>query len=247
LGKEGAVGYFPTLMRPFYPVKIVKFDVEKETPIRDKNGFCTECDWSQPGELIGRIDPTDPSRDFVGYTDKKATEKKILRDVFVKGDSWFRSGDLLRMEKDGFVYFVDRIGDTFRWKGENVSTSEVAEVISCCPGVIEVNVYGVTVPNKDGRAGMASLVVSPEFSLEFLYQHVRKNLANFASPLFLRIQPQIEITATFKHRKVELVQQGFNPLIVKDPVYFRDDSLGKFVVLDQPLYQKICNNQISRL
>jgi fatty-acyl-CoA synthase len=245
--KEGAVGYASPLLRKFIPVRLVKFDVENEVPIRDKNGFCIDCSPDEPGELIGKIIPGDPTREFKGYTDKKATEKKILRDVFEKGDLWFRTGDLLRWDSEGNVFFVDRIGDTFRWKGENVATSEVAQVLSQVKGIEEVNVYGVQIPFKDGRAGMASLVTNAEFSLDELYNHCNANLPKFASPVFIRLSEKIEITGTFKHRKVEFVKEGFDMTKIKDPIYFRDDALGKFVPLTDDLYKKLLNNQVSKL
>lgn len=128
LSKVGACGYVPPIAFYINPCRIIKFDIEKEEPIRDKNGFCIECDWDEPGQLIGKINqhPKATEGNFTGYTDKKATEKKILRDVFKKGDMWFASGDILKFSRDGFLYFIDRIGDTFRWKGQNVSTLEVA-------------------------------------------------------------------------------------------------------------------------
>jgi fatty-acyl-CoA synthase len=234
-------------MRKILPVQIVKFDVDTELPIRDKNGFCIECAPNEPGELIGKIVAGDPTREFAGYTDPSATKKKILNDVFVKGDSWFRTGDLLRWDEEGFIFFVDRIGDTFRWKGENVATSEVAQVISQIPGVLEANVYGVAIPHKDGRAGMASLVVTSEFSLEALFEQCKKDLPKFAAPVFVRLSKEMEITGTFKHRKVELVKEGFDPSTIPDPIYFRDDGVGKYVPLDKELYQKFLNNQMAKL
>eukprot|EP01103_Thecamoeba_quadrilineata_P007325 TRINITY_DN1719_c0_g1_i1.p1 TRINITY_DN1719_c0_g1~~TRINITY_DN1719_c0_g1_i1.p1 ORF type:complete len:632 (+),score=105.20 TRINITY_DN1719_c0_g1_i1:40-1935(+) len=247
-GKEGAVGWVSPLVKFLHPARLVKFDQETETPVRAKNGFCIECKPNEAGELLGCIEQGDPSREFSGYTDPKATEKKILRNVFVKGDSYFRTGDLLRYDQEGYWYFVDRIGDTFRWKGENVATSEVAQVISGVAGVKDANVYGVAIPNKDGRAGMASLNIDPaQFSLDALYAHCSKNLPKYATPVFVRLQEEMEITSTFKHRKVELVKEGYDPELIKDPIYFREDAEGKFVRLDKPLFDKINNNQVSRL
>jgi len=126
--KIGACGYVPPIVFYLNPCRIIKFDVEKEQPIRNKDGLCMECDWDEAGELIGRINqhPKAVEGNFSGYTDEKATKKKILRDVFKKGDMWFASGDLLKFSRDGYLYFVDRIGDTYRWKGQNVATLEVA-------------------------------------------------------------------------------------------------------------------------
>lgn len=190
------------------------------------------------------INEKDPTREFKGYTDQAATEKKIIRDVFTKGDKWFRSGDLLRKDKEGFVYFVDRIGDTFRWKGENVATSEVSEILSEVPGVKDVNVYGVTIPGKDGRAGMAA-IVSENLDFKKLYEIASKELPLYAIPLFIRLTKEIEITSTLKHRKVELVKEGFSPQVVKEPLYFRDDKLQTYIPLDQNLYEQIINDSIK--
>jgi hypothetical protein len=148
----------PGYLRKKFNIRIVKFDVETETPVRGANGCCIEAGPGEIGECIGHI-ASDARSNFTGYADKAATEKKILHDVFEKGDAWFRTGDLMRSDGDGYLYFVDRIGDTFRWKGENVATSEVSERLSAVAGVKEVNVYGVPVGELDGKAGMASLVV----------------------------------------------------------------------------------------
>ena len=235
--RVGAVGRVPPLLKSKFPVELIRFDVETETHPRDASDRCIVCGPGEPGEAIGRIstDPTDPLGQFEGYTDASASDKKILRNVFAKGDAWYRTGDLLSRDREGYYYFVDRIGDTFRWKGENVATSEVAEVLSVCPGVLEANVYGVKLPGADGRAGMAAVVAAPELSLEDLFGHVSRQLAAYARPLFLRVRPEIETTGTFKHRKVDLVKEGFDPKQIADPLYFRDDARGRFVPLDQRL------------
>ncbi len=240
-GKPGAVGRIPWYLERFMSIKLIRFDVEAEAPVRSADGFCVECLPGEAGEAIGRIpsDPSAPIGRFEGYTSKEATEKKILRDVFERGDAWFRSGDLLRRDAEGYFYFVDRIGDTFRWKGENVATSEVSEVISAVPGVTEANVYGVHVPGADGRAGMAALVVGDGFDLDALYAHLEKALPVYARPLFLRLRPELEITGTFKHRKVDLVRDGFDPETVKEPIYFADPEQRSFVPLDDELFTRI--------
>eukprot|EP01100_Stratorugosa_tubuloviscum_P007981 TRINITY_DN32_c3_g1_i1.p1 TRINITY_DN32_c3_g1~~TRINITY_DN32_c3_g1_i1.p1 ORF type:complete len:651 (+),score=321.74 TRINITY_DN32_c3_g1_i1:78-2030(+) len=242
--KVGAIGFISPLIKPSYPLKIVKFDIENEVPIRDEKGFCIECAADEVGELLGKIDDSDPTRQFDGYTDKSATNKKIMSDAFVKGDRYFRSGDLVRCDKQGFYFFVDRIGDTFRWKGENVSTNEVAEVISKIPGVKEVNVYGVSVQGQDGRAGMACIVVAHDFDIDLFYTKI-KELPSYAAPLFIRLRQEIDITGTFKHKKTELVKEGFNPALVQDPLYYRNDALKKYVPIDDALYESINNNKLS--
>jgi len=161
---------------------------------------------------LGEIVETDPLRGFAGYHgDKKATNKKVANDVFIKGDSYFRTGDLLRCDSNGYWHFVDRIGDTFRWKGENVSTTEVAEAVSTFPGIEEVNVYGVEVPQQDGRACCAAMIAADNTDWAGLYAHVSKNLPSYAVPLFIRKLPKIDVTGTFKHQKVELRNQGIVP------------------------------------
>jgi fatty-acyl-CoA synthase len=247
VNERGAIGFVPPLGRWLQPYAILRYDVEKDELVRGPNGFCIPCKDDEPGELVALINDTDTSRDFGGYTDPIASEKKIARDVFVKGDRYFRSGDLVKRNKRGYFYFVDRIGDTFRWKGENVSTSEVEEVLNRVPGVKESCVYGVKVPGCEGRAGMALLVLSDNvpFNLDTLYERVMKELPPYAAPLFLRVSPQIEMTNTFKYKKVNLAKESFDPNIVKDQLYFRDDGLKKFVPLDSTLFQKICTQNLS--
>ncbi|RIK90028.1 MAG: hypothetical protein DCC71_25725 [Proteobacteria bacterium] len=202
-GKVGAVGRLPGWLKSRMPTRLVRFDVESESHVRGPDGFCVECAPGEVGEAIGRIpdDPKSPIGRFEGYTGAAETEKKILRDVFEQGDAWFRTGDLLRQDADGDLYFVDRIGDTFRWKGENVATTEVAECLAVFPGVAEANVYGVEVPGCEGRAGMAAIVADDALDLDALYAHLQDQLPRYAQPLFLRRVPAIEVTGTFKHRK----------------------------------------------
>ncbi|RYF89433.1 MAG: long-chain-acyl-CoA synthetase, partial [Caulobacteraceae bacterium] len=141
-GTVGAIGRIPKWLKKRVNARIVQFDLDTEQPIRGPNGLCVECGPGQVGECIGKIDASDARTNFTGYADKAATEKKVLHDVFEKGDAWFRTGDLMRKDEEGYIFFVDRIGDTFRWKGENVSTAEVAEQLAQAPGVLEANVYG---------------------------------------------------------------------------------------------------------
>src|SRR5262249_28149432 len=157
------------------------------------------------------------------------------------GDSFFRTGDLLKQDAKGYFYFIDRIGDTFRWKGENVSTQEVAEALASFPGVDMVNVYGVSVPGSDGRAGMAALIVSgpEEFDPRAFYAHAVTALPAYAVPVFVRLQREAEMTGTFKLRKVELQQEAYDPAKVSDPLYLRDDGARAYVALGADVYQRI--------
>ncbi len=221
-GRPGAIGRVPSFLAHRFPAAIVKFDLERGEPLRDADGRCLRCAPDEVGEAIGRIEDAAPGARFDGYTDAQASEKKVLRGVFGPGDAWFRTGDLMRKDAQGFFHFVDRIGDTFRWKGENVSTTEVAEAIARCPGVRDVTVYGVAIPGADGRAGMAALVVSDGFELAALRPRIEASLPPYARPVFLRIRTELDTTATFKHRKDELMREGYDPGATKDAIYCND-------------------------
>ena len=242
-GKSGAIGRIPKYIEKILNVHIIKFDIEKEEPIRDENGFCIPCDIDEVGEAIGKIAI---EGSFEGYVDKKATKKKILTDVFEKGDQYFRSGDLLSKDDLGYIYFADRIGDTFRWKGENVATSEVAEAFAEFDGILEANVYGVSIPGSDGKAGMVALSTNKDIDLDKLYQKLSSSLPAYAQPLIIRIKNEIEITGTFKHRKVELVKEGYDPKNISEPLYFCDHQSKKYIPLDNDLFGSI-NNQEMKL
>jgi fatty-acyl-CoA synthase len=236
-GKPGAVGRIPKYLRKRFNVKLVKFDVETEQPERNAQGLCIECRPGEVGEALGAMGD-DPRSNFAGYADKAATEKKVLRGAFAAGDAWFRTGDLMRQDEEGYFYFVDRIGDTFRWKGENVSTGEVSERLAEIPGVKEVTVYGVHVPGADGRAGMASLVTGPEFDLAAFQTQSEATLPAYAQPLFIRLQPEIETTGTFKYRKMDLVNEGFDPARIQEPLYFKAPGEG-YLPLDAAMQARI--------
>jgi fatty-acyl-CoA synthase len=245
-GKSGAIGRLPWFIESRFPTALVRFDVEKEQPMRGDDGFCMVCAPDEAGEAIGKIvnDPEKPSGRFEGYARKEESEKKILRDVFKKGDAWFRTGDLMRKDRNGYFYFVDRIGDTFRWKGENVSTTEVAEAINRYPGVTDTNVYGVHIPGHEGRAGMAAIVCESECDLGRLHRHLQTMLPDYARPLFLRIRKNIDMTTTFKQKKIDLVKQGFDPALIMDPLYFNDARSDRFVPLDAAIYERIQTGQL---
>ena len=245
-GKQGAVGRVPWFVAHRFPIAIVKFDVERQQPVRDARGYCVRCEPNEPGEVIGRIvnDPSRPGNRFEGYAAASQNESKVLQNVFKTGDAWFRTGDLMRKDKRGYFYFVDRVGDTFRWKGENVSTSEVADAINTFPGVADATVYGVTVFQHDGRAGMAAIVCDGQCDLGALHAHLAANLPEYARPLFIRIQRQLDVTGTFKQKKGDLVREGFNPLATLDPIYFNDAEAKTFVPLDPALHLRIEKGEV---
>jgi fatty-acyl-CoA synthase len=243
-GKVGAVGRVPRYMRGIITDRIVRFDIEHEMPVRGADGLCQECAPNEIGEAVGKI-VDEPGKTFDGYTQAGDTAKKILHDVFEKGDAWFRTGDLMRQDEQGYFYFVDRIGDTFRWKGENVATSEVSEALGVVAGVKEANVYGVAVPGMDGRAGMAALVAGPEFDAATLATALASNLPAYARPVFLRLMPEMEITGTFKQRKVDLVKEGFDPSAIAEPLYWLDPASQRYERLDAARFADIASGRVK--
>jgi acyl-CoA synthetase (AMP-forming)/AMP-acid ligase II len=235
IGRNGAIGDI-VFGRS---TAIVDVDHETQEPWRDpKTGLCKKVPRGDPGELLFAIDAKDPTANFQGYFgNKKATEGKIIRDVVKKGDAYFRTGDMIRWDRDGRWFFSDRLGDTFRWKSENVSTGEVSEVLGVHPEVHEANVYGVALPNHDGRAGCAAIVFKQQISsdqasnsaiepsgevLASLATHALKNLPRFAAPLFLRVTTQMQSTGNNKQQKHVLRTEGVDPARVskKDLIYW---------------------------
>lgn len=236
--KIGAVGRVP--FKEMSNIRLVRFDVEADDHIRDENGFLIECEPDQPGEVVARILalPDSAAGRFEGYTDAEATEAKILRNVFEEGDAYFCSGDLMKRDADDYFYFLDRIGDTFRWKSENVSTMEVAEELSGFDGIAFCNCYGVRVPGTEGRAGMVALGLKDGASFDAVgfYKFAKERLAHYAVPLFVRIAEELDMTSTLKMRKVDFQRQGYDPAAMDDPLYVIDDAAGAYVPLnDQAL------------
>ncbi|ESQ83916.1 acyl-CoA synthetase [Asticcacaulis sp. AC466] len=217
-GHSGAIARVPKILKKSFNVRLVRFDVESELPDRRPDGLCYECKPGEIGEAIGMI-AHDARHAYSGYADKAASQKKVLNDVFKKGDQWFRTGDLMRQDKAGYLYFVDRIGDTFRWKGENVSTSEVAEYSASAPGVEEAIIYGVPVPNHDGKAGMAAIVARDGFDLKTFKNHVDAKLPSWARPKFVRMLQEVETTGTFKYKKMDLIKVGYDIAQTRDPIF----------------------------
>jgi fatty-acyl-CoA synthase len=245
-GETGAIGRIPPFLAHRSPVILVRLDAETEEPLRDERGLCLQCAPNEAGEAIGPLlsGARHVSSRFEGYTDNEASEKKVLRNVVRTGDMWFRTGDLIKKDERGFFYFVDRIGDTFRWKGENVAASEVSEAICSLPGVKQANVYGVTIPGAEGRAGMAAVVLDGELNLSAFRAGLISRLPGYACPLFLRIRNEMELTTTFKYTRTDLVRQGYNPAAVEDVIYFNHPEREAFVPLDKALYERIENSRI---
>ena len=242
-GKIGSIGRVPPYVAVRDPIALVRFDYGSQVPARGPDGFCVRCADGEIGEALGRIGK-EPGARFEGYSEEVETERKTLRDVFEPGDAWMRTGDLMRRDADGFYTFVDRIGDTFRWKGENVSTSEIEAVLRACPGVEEAVVYGVVVPGADGRAGMALLKIDRQFDLHALPGRL-EILPRYARPLFLRLALKIEITETFKAKRRAYVDEGFDPERIEDPLYVFDGQRQAFILLDTERYAAIGNRTMS--
>jgi fatty-acyl-CoA synthase len=244
-GKPGAIGRIPPLLAHRFPAAIVGVDAELGAPVRGEDGLCVACARGEAGEAIGRIGMADDGGGrFEGYTSAAETEKKILRDVFAKGDAWFRTGDLMILDEGGYFHFVDRIGDTFRWKGENVATSEVNEAVVSCPGVVEATTYGVEVKGADGRAGMVAIVTDDRFDLGKLGDHLARRLPAYACPAFVRLCAVLDSTETFKQKKQDLVRAGFDPNRITDPLFYRDPKSGDFLPLDAAGYARISDGTI---
>ena len=212
-------------------LRLVRYDSATDTYPRDAEGHYLLCLPGEVGEAIGMIFEEATATRFEGYTSKEATSKKILRNVFREGDTWWRSGDLLRYDEDGYFWFVDRIGDTFRWKSENVSTSEVAGALAEYTAAELVTVYGVKVPGHDGRCGMAALVLRPgyDFDPRAFFQLTEEHLPRYAVPQFVRLCPLADMTSTYKLRKVDLQAQGYDPIRCSDPLYVRNDKEQTYV------------------
>ncbi|XP_041753273.2 long-chain fatty acid transport protein 6 [Coregonus clupeaformis] len=239
IGKIGAVGRSNFFYKLLFKYDLVRYDMVRDEPVRNKQGFCQHVNKGETGLLLSKVSASSP---FFGYAgSKQLTEKKLMRNVFVKGDAYFNTGDLMAEDAEDFICFKDRVGDTFRWKGENVATTEVTEVLGMVDFIQEANVYGVEIPGNEGRAGMAAIIVRPEceFSGKKLFDHVLNELPGYSRPLFIRLQESMEMTGTFKQQKFNLVESGFNPSTICDPLYFLDYSEKSYVPLTDTLYSSI--------
>jgi len=228
VGKPGMVG------RMMPGNAILRCDLETGEPWRGEDGFCQALGPGETGLLVG---PISKIAAFDGYADQEASEKKRLRNVFKTGDCFFNTGDLLQLHPNRWLSFADRVGDTFRWKGENVSTNEVAEIINRAPGVLESNVYGVRVPSADGRAGMASIHHDADFNIEAFGQFVVDALPSYMRPHFVRLQKEMRITVTFKHQKVDYREEGYDPSRIADPLYLLEGT--QYIPLDHEVFASL--------
>jgi citronellyl-CoA synthetase len=248
---EGNVGFVNMLNKDCtvgttaIPLALVKYDVDADEIVRDSQGRCIRVERGEPGLLLGKITE---KTEFEGYTSEEATESKVLRGAFEDGDAWFNTGDLLRTVDVGFALgmthyqFVDRVGDTFRWKSENVSTNEVGEIINGHPQVAICNVYGVDVPRADGKAGMAALTLAEdvdELDLESFAAHINRELPPYARPVFLRILREMDTTGTFKMVKGDLRKQAYDPDLVEDALYVMKPGAAVYEALSADFAEQI--------
>jgi len=238
LNFEGRPGY---VGRMRVGQAVIACDPDTGEPIRNARGRCTKVKTGETGLIIGMINPV---MQFDGYLDKKATSKKILSDVFFRGDQWFNTGDLVRVDEGNWIAFADRAGDNYRWKGENISAGEVETALHGCTGIVESIVYGVEVPGAEGRAGMASLVTTDDFDIEIFSKWVRERVPSYQQPRFVRILGSAaKTTGTFKYQKAAYRAEGYDPARVTDALYFRGD--GHYRPLDAQHFADICSGKIS--
>ncbi|XP_077283911.1 long-chain fatty acid transport protein 1-like [Arctopsyche grandis] len=242
--KEGALGFIPRFLSFVSPIKVIKCDKLTGEPLRDPNGYCIECKPCEAGLLIGKIIQQNNIITFKGYLDKESTNKKLLHNVLKSGDVYFNTGDILVMDDFGYYYFKDRTGDTFRWRGENVSTTEVENVIQKVIG-LDVIIYGVSIPNVEGKAGMAAIAnVDGKLDFNNLLKDLKKILPRYAIPIFIRIVSNVPITVTFKLIKTNMQKEAFDINHIEDKVYFLDDGSSTYVPLTPDLYSDIISGKI---
>jgi len=242
LNKESTIGTGSVV------VMLVKYDIENDEIVLDENGKVIEVGLGEPGLMLGQIDAR---YKFDGYKNKEATNDKILTNLKEPGDRWFNTGDLIRMIDVGFAMgmphyqFVDRVGDTFRWRAENVSTNEVGEILNACEQVEISNVYGVEIPGAEGKAGMAAITLKPgqTFDAAAFTEYADRELPAFARPVFVRIEDEQDTTGTFKLFKGALKKQAYHLDQVDQPIYVRQPKSAQYDLLDQAFYQQLINGQ----
>ncbi|XP_038837053.1 long-chain fatty acid transport protein 1-like [Salvelinus namaycush] len=245
-GKVGACGFNSRILPNVYPIRLMKVDEETTELVRDRHGLCVPCLPGEPGLLVGRINQQDPLRRFDGYANQDATRKKIANNVFKKNDSAYLSGDVLVMDELGYMYFRDRSGDTFRWRGENVSTTEVEGTLSGLLGQADVAVYGVAVPDVEGKAGMAAIAdPTGTFDCDAFLREVQQALPPYARPVFLRISPQVDTTGTFKIQKIRLQREGYDPRLSTDQIYFLNSRAGRYEAVNEELHSAIVEGRMA--
>ena len=242
VGKVGACGVLSVVLPFDSPVCLIKVDPQTRKYMQDSNGFCVKAGPNEQGEIVGLINEKRGLIGFDGYKNEEATRKKIKRNVFKPGDAYFLSGDIMCMDEEGFLYFCDRTGDTFRWKGENVSTMEVEAIMSKILQLRDVVVYGVEIPGMEGRAGMAAIVNSEDekaVNLDKLAQQLYLSLPSYAVPVFIRVIQSADLTGTYKLQKVRLRNEGFSQEQVSDPLFILEPGRKIYIPFTLEVYQQL--------
>ena len=239
VSEPGYIGYLLVSLkdipffRTFYNLNfLARLDPETGEILRSHDGLCIRCDVNEPGEILGVVRKGEKT---IGYLSEEETMKKIVRDVITHGDIYSRTGDIISANELGFLTFLDRKGDTFRWKGENVSTTEVESIITSILGLDDVIVYSVAIPDTEGRAGMAA-IVKKDIDLNSLLEDMKRSLPSYCVPMFIRLTSAAVLTGTFKYTKVNLKKEGFDINIVSEPIYFLDPRCKKYVPLDNEVF-----------
>lgn len=252
--RVGACGFFPIYpyLTKLYPIRLLKIDEETGELLRNKNGFCIPCVPGETGEMVGIIKEKDILLRFEGYVNSDDTNSKIIRNALCKGDALFRSGDVMHWDEYGYLYFRDRCGDTFRWKGENVSTTEVEGILQPIKAVVDVTVYGVEIPRKEGRAGMAAVVLDHNFAVEDIIGELTNRLCShlpaYAVPVFIRFCKKVDRTGTFKLKKINLQKEGFDIRRCNgDSVYYFDHDSKTYKRMDTEMQHSIENGSYDRM
>jgi len=248
---EGAGGLFNVNEKPgmigriTIPKSIIVVKVNEETGefYKDEQGFLIQCSPGETGMMLAIILPTG---NFKGYKDKSKTNERVLNNVLEENDSYFNTGDLVSLHEDHWVSFADRFGDTYRWKGENVSTMEVESILNTFEGMDMCNVYGVEMPDAEGKAGMISIVCEDKtFDTDSFSKFISENLPKYTIPIFIRIKDELEFTGTHKLRKVNLRKQGFDVDKIKDRIYFWNSKSSKYELFDREQYQNVINGKLK--
>ena len=248
---EGAGGLFNVNEKPgmigriTIPKSIIVVKVNEETGefYKDEQGFLIQCSPGETGMMLAIILPTG---NFKGYKDKSKTNERVLNNVLEENDSYFNTGDLVSLHEDHWVSFADRFGDTYRWKGENVSTMEVESILNTFEGMDMCNVYGVEMPDAEGKAGMISIVCEDKtFDTDSFSKFISENLPKYTIPIFIRIKDELEFTGTHKLRKVNLRKQGFDVDKIKDRIYFWNSKSSKYELFDTEQYQNVINGKLK--
>lgn len=250
LNIPGSVGRLSPIMRKMQPISFIKYDFDTAEPVRNAKGFCERVEFGKPGLMVA---PVRKNFEYDGYQgNEEVSKRKIIRNVFKEGDVYINSGDLFTQDNDYNIYFCDRIGDTFRWKGENVSTIEVSNTLTGMSKIQDANVYGVQIPGYDGRTGMAAVVLNDNGKVlsnsdfKELFQVCSKDLAAYALPRFIRIPAQLKMTSTHKQVKGDFVKEGFDPSKCQgDPLFYADFKEKTYHVLDSKAYTDILNGKIK--